>query len=43
VNIYIANLENSIDNQKLEQISSAFGEVKSAEVIEDIFTELQEV
>lgn len=36
--IYIANLENAINNEKLTELFSPFGEVKSAEVVMDVFT-----
>jgi RNA recognition motif-containing protein len=38
MNIYIENLENTIDSEKLREIFSAYGDVKSAEVVMDIFT-----
>jgi len=38
MNIYIANLRSSIDNNELAQLFSPFGEVKSAEVTKDGFT-----
>lgn len=38
MNIYIANLENAIDNEKLKEIFSSYGEVISAEVVKDGFT-----
>ena len=37
MNIYVANLENAITNEKLTEIFSSFGEVKSAEVVKDVF------
>ena len=39
MNIYIENLESTIDNEKLKEIFSPYGEVKSAEVVMDLFTE----
>ena len=36
--IYIENLHSTIDNDKLSEIFSSYGEVKSAEVIKDLFT-----
>jgi RNA recognition motif-containing protein len=38
MNIYIANLDNAIDNEKLTELFSAYGEVRSAEVVKDVFT-----
>ncbi len=38
MNIYIANLDTAIDNEELKQLFSSFGEVKSAEVVKDVFT-----
>jgi len=38
MNIYVANLENAINNEKLTEIFSPFGQVKSAEVVKDVFT-----
>ena len=38
MNIYVANLENAIDNTKLREIFSVYGEVTSAEVVMDGFT-----
>ena len=38
MNIYIANLENAIDNEKLKEVFSSYGEVLSAEVVKDVFT-----
>jgi RNA recognition motif-containing protein len=38
MNIYIANLENAIDNEKLKEVFSSYGEVISAEVVKDVFT-----
>jgi RNA recognition motif-containing protein len=38
MNIYIANLDNAIDNNKLTELFSPFGEVRSAEVVKDVFT-----
>ena len=36
--IYIENLDSTIDDDRLEKIFSAYGEVKSAEIIKDLFT-----
>ena len=36
--IYIENLDSTIDNEKLKEIFSSYGEVKSAEVVKDVFT-----
>lgn len=38
MNIYIENLDTTIDNEKLKQMFSAYGDVKSAEVVKDAFT-----
>lgn len=39
MNIYIENLDSNIDNEQLKEIFSGFGEVKSAEVVKDVFTD----
>ena len=39
MNIYIENLDLTVDNEKLKQIFSSYGEVKSAEVAKDVFTD----
>lgn len=36
--IYVENLHDAIDNDKLKEIFSVYGEVKSAEVVQDLFT-----
>jgi RNA recognition motif-containing protein len=36
--IYIENIDGTIDNEKLKEIFSPYGEVKSAEVVKDVFT-----
>lgn len=38
--IYIENLDGTIDNERLKEIFSAYGEVKSAEIIKDLFTDV---
>lgn len=38
MNIYISNLRSAIGNDELAQLFSSFGEVKSAEVVKDVFT-----
>lgn len=38
--IYIENLHSSIDNEKLGEIFSSYGEVQSAQVVLDVFTEV---
>ena len=38
MNIYIANLENSINNDSLKDLFASYGEVISAEVAYDVFT-----
>jgi len=40
MNIYIENLDAAVDNEKLTEIFSSFGEVKSAEVVKDLFTDV---
>jgi RNA recognition motif-containing protein len=40
MNIYIENLEGTIDNEHLKQLFAPFGDVTSAEVIKDDFTGL---
>jgi len=39
MNIYISNLRDTIGNNELKQLFSRFGEVKSAEIVIDVFTE----
>lgn len=36
--IYIANLDDSIDPQKLNELFSSYGSVHSSEIITDVFT-----
>ena len=38
--IYVENLHSSVDNEKLAEIFSSFGEVGSAEVVKDVFTDV---
>lgn len=38
MNIYIENLADAIDNEKLKSIFSTYGDVVSAEVVKDVFT-----
>ena len=38
MNIYIQNLEPSVDSEKLNALFAAYGDVKSAEVVKDVFT-----
>lgn len=38
--IYIENLHDSINNERLGEIFSSYGEVKSARVVKDVFTEV---
>jgi RNA recognition motif-containing protein len=40
MNIYIENLDRAIDDERLKEIFSFYGEVKSAEVVKDAFTDL---
>jgi RNA recognition motif-containing protein len=39
MNIYVENLDFTVDNDKLKELFSSFGEVKSAEVVKDAFTD----
>jgi RNA recognition motif-containing protein len=39
MNIYVENLDFTIDNDKLKEIFSPYGEVKSAKVVKDAFTD----
>ncbi|MBD0279369.1 MAG: RNA-binding protein [Bacteroidota bacterium] len=38
MNIYISNLDTGIDNEELKHLFASYGEVKSAEVVKDVFT-----
>jgi RNA recognition motif-containing protein len=38
--IYIENLHGAIDDRKLQEIFSSYGDVKSAEVVKDVFTDV---
>lgn len=38
MNIYVSNLRSAIGNNELAQLFSPYGEVKSAEVVMDVFT-----
>jgi RNA recognition motif-containing protein len=38
MNIQISNLNTSIDNEELKKLFSNYGEVKSAQVVNDVFT-----
>lgn len=38
MNIYISNLRSAIGNDELAQLFLPFGEVKSAEIVKDVFT-----
>lgn len=38
MNIYVANLDNGIDNEKLADLFSSYGQVQSAEIATDVFT-----
>jgi|SRR5215204_2613840 len=38
MNIYIANLDSVIDNESLQQLFAPYGEVRSPEVVKDVFT-----
>lgn len=37
MNIYIANLDSAIDNESLKQLFAPYGQVRSAEVVKDVF------
>lgn len=38
--VYIENLHDTIDDEKLSEIFSSYGEVKSAQVVKDVFTDV---
>jgi len=38
--IYVENLDGTIGNEQLKEIFSSFGEVKNAEVVKDLFTDV---
>jgi RNA recognition motif-containing protein len=38
MNIYIKNLDPTVDNEKLRSLFTPYGEVISAEVVQDVFT-----
>ena len=38
MNIYVANLDNGIDSEKLAELFSSYGPVQSAEIVKDVFT-----
>jgi RNA recognition motif-containing protein len=38
MNIYIENLDGAIDDQKLREVFSTYGEVRSAQIVKDVFT-----
>jgi RNA recognition motif-containing protein len=40
MNIYVENLDSAIDDDKLKEIFSSYGEVQSAEVVKDVFTDV---
>jgi len=40
MNIYVENLDSGIDNEKLREVFSSYGNVKSAEVVKDLFTDV---
>ena len=39
MNIQISNLNTAIDNEHLKKLFSDYGDVKSAQVVKDVFTE----
>lgn len=38
MNIYVSNLRSAIGNEELKGLFAAYGEVKSAEIVKDVFT-----
>ncbi|HWI92969.1 MAG TPA: hypothetical protein VNT20_16945 [Flavisolibacter sp.] len=38
--IYVENLNGTIDNEKLAEIFSSYGEVRSAQIVKDVFTDV---
>ena len=38
MNIYISNLDSSVNDENLKSLFSGYGEVKSAEIMHDLFT-----
>ncbi|MGZ3882300.1 MAG: RNA recognition motif domain-containing protein, partial [Flavisolibacter sp.] len=38
--IYVENLDATIGNEQLREIFSSFGDVKNAEVVKDLFTDV---
>src|SRR5947209_4773009 len=40
MNIYISNLDQTIDNESLKQLFTPYGEVSSAEIAKDVFTDV---
>jgi RNA recognition motif-containing protein len=38
--IYIENLDGTVNNEQLKNIFSSYGEVKNAEVVKDLFTDV---
>lgn len=38
MNIYVSNLSTAIRGEKLKQLFSPYGEVKSVEIVDDVFT-----
>jgi RNA recognition motif-containing protein len=38
MNIYISNLDSAIDNESLKKLFAPYGEVRSAQVVMDVFT-----
>lgn len=38
--IYIENLDGNIDNEHLREIFSSYGEVNSAQIVRDLFTDV---
>ncbi|MGE5522015.1 MAG: RNA recognition motif domain-containing protein [Candidatus Dadabacteria bacterium] len=40
MNIYISNLDSTIDDEQLKELFTPFGEVKTAEIVKDAFNGL---
>jgi RNA recognition motif-containing protein len=38
--IYIENLDGTIGNEQLREIFSSYGEVRNAEIVKDLFTDV---
>jgi len=40
MNIYVENLHSTIGNERLREIFSSYGEVQSARIVKDVFTDV---